>query len=415
MPRDEFGAAIKDALAKRVALKCSNPTCTAITSGPHSASERFVNVGVAGHITAAAPGGPRYDPLLTPEERRSIENAIWLCQTCAKLIDSDTDRYTVSVLKHWKVTAEAKALRALSGRSDVDFFPQPVSAVHTPIPRIAGLTYDDARENLVHAGWQPRHSHWSRVSDPDIQYGNGRKFWEKGYHEITNASGTGLAHCTFEFQDVYGNRLVVVTAGEVIEELNATAYVWNWYFSKQEVEPIPSGAETTRKETLPTLPAGGATVGEYPAAPPTPMSPAALIAYANGHPRPNDLIHEIGKRRRIPVEPLDSESAYLNEQVAALEIKTIRELDDLVRRYASVATRLSDYLSPQGSIDAGFILSRVLDVTAIERGGKAELIRFHESLRYSTGGARFAADMYKYYEEIKTFGGQGARDRPSWT
>ena len=53
------------------------------------------------------------------------------------------------------------------------------------------------------------------------------------YHEIINASGTGLGHCTFGLQDVYGNRLIIVTAGEVIEELNATAHVWNWYFAKE--------------------------------------------------------------------------------------------------------------------------------------------------------------------------------------
>ena len=234
MPRDEFTAPIKDALAKRVALKCSNPSCGAVTSGPHFESERFVNVGVASHITAAALGGPRYDQALTPGERSSIENAIWLCQTCAKLIDSDIDRYTVSILKHWKVSAEAEALRALSGRPDRRFFPQLASAMHTPIPVIAGFTYDDAREKLVRAGWQPRRSHWSREGDPDVRCGNGRYFWDKGYHEIINASGTGLAHCTFGFQDVYGNRLVVVTAGEVIEELNATAYVWNWFFTKEE-------------------------------------------------------------------------------------------------------------------------------------------------------------------------------------
>lgn len=84
---------------------------------------------------------------------------------------------------------------------------------------------------LVRAGWQPKHNHWSYGSNPNVKYGNGPHFWEKGYDEIMNASGTGLAHCTFGFQDVYGNRLVVVTAGEVIEELNATAHVWNWYFT----------------------------------------------------------------------------------------------------------------------------------------------------------------------------------------
>ena len=128
------------------------------------------------------------------------------------------------------MSAEAQALRALEGDPDSDYFPQPASAIHTPIPRIAGLTYDDAREKLLQAGWQPRNNHWSYAGNPNIQYGNGRQFWEMGYHEITHASGTGLAHCTFGFQDAYGNRLMIVTAGEVIDELNATAHVWNWFF-----------------------------------------------------------------------------------------------------------------------------------------------------------------------------------------
>jgi len=234
MPRDDFSTASKEALAKRVAFKCSNPSCQATTSGPHTTATRFVNVGVASHITAAAPGGPRYDPSLSAVERSSIENAIWLCQTCAKLIDNDSLRYTVSVLKDWKVSAEAKALRTLNGNLDSEFFPQPVSAIHTPIPRIAGLTYDEARDRLIHAGWQPRRRRWSQADDVNIKHGNGPHFWDQGYREIINASGTGLAHCTFGFSDVYGNRLVIVTAGEVIKELNANAYVWNWHFARDD-------------------------------------------------------------------------------------------------------------------------------------------------------------------------------------
>ena len=40
-----------------------------------------------------AQGGPRYDASMTPEERKSFENGIWLCQSCSKLIDTDITRY----------------------------------------------------------------------------------------------------------------------------------------------------------------------------------------------------------------------------------------------------------------------------------------------------------------------------------
>jgi len=42
------------------------------------------------------------------EERKSIRNAIWLCGACAKLIDSDSPKYTVELLQKWKNVAEAR-------------------------------------------------------------------------------------------------------------------------------------------------------------------------------------------------------------------------------------------------------------------------------------------------------------------
>jgi hypothetical protein len=234
MARNEFPQVAKETLAKRVAYRCSNPACGTLTAGPHTDSERHINIGVASHITAAASGGPRFDHTLIPQQRSSIDNAIWLCQSCAKLIDNDESKYTVSVLSQWKLAAEQKATRELVGLPEAEFFPQPDSAGHTPIPRIANLTYDEARNRLVQAGWQPRINHWTHASNFDMRCGNGLHFWNKGYHEIRHASGTGLGLCSFGFEDVYGRKLVVVTAGEVIEEMNATAGVWRWYFEPDE-------------------------------------------------------------------------------------------------------------------------------------------------------------------------------------
>ena len=92
--RDEFPNTVKTVLAQRAAGRCSNPDCGAVTSGPGLDPDSAVNVGVAAHITAASRGGPRYDPALTPAERMAALNGIWLCQTCAKLIDTDVTRYT---------------------------------------------------------------------------------------------------------------------------------------------------------------------------------------------------------------------------------------------------------------------------------------------------------------------------------
>lgn len=107
--RDDFPDDVKRILAYRVAMACSNPDCTADTSGPQIDPAKAVNVGVAAHITSAASGGPRYNSDLSAEQRRSPENGIWLCQTCAKLIDNDVTRYPEAVIRAWKTLAEHNA------------------------------------------------------------------------------------------------------------------------------------------------------------------------------------------------------------------------------------------------------------------------------------------------------------------
>ena len=46
---------------------------------------------------------------MSTRPRTSVENGIWLCQSCAKLIDSDLGKYTVKLLGQWKSRAEQDA------------------------------------------------------------------------------------------------------------------------------------------------------------------------------------------------------------------------------------------------------------------------------------------------------------------
>ena len=114
--RDEFSRETKETLAKRVGHQCSNPDCPIpATSGPHSDPSKFAWMGAAAHITAAAPGGPRYDPKLNSQQRRAPDNGIWLCQRCAPLIDTDVQKYPVALLREWKAQAEDRADVELRG------------------------------------------------------------------------------------------------------------------------------------------------------------------------------------------------------------------------------------------------------------------------------------------------------------
>lgn len=114
--RHEFTQKVKYVLAQRVGLLCSNPICMTDTTGPQTDPSCIINVGAAAHITAAAPGGPRFNPELSEKERAGAKNGIWLRQTCAKLIDSDLAVYSPHLLLEWKARAEQDA-RARLGKT----------------------------------------------------------------------------------------------------------------------------------------------------------------------------------------------------------------------------------------------------------------------------------------------------------
>jgi hypothetical protein len=44
---------------------------------------------------------------MAAEVRTSIDNGIWLCQNCAKLVDNDALAYSVDILRAWRALAEA--------------------------------------------------------------------------------------------------------------------------------------------------------------------------------------------------------------------------------------------------------------------------------------------------------------------
>lgn len=111
--RDDFSKSTIETLKARVAHKCSNTSCRAITAGPSTDPNKSNSIGEAAHISAAAPGGPRYDSSMSAEERKSIKNAIWLCSNCSDKIDKDPEAYPISLLQEWKTEAERLALEEL--------------------------------------------------------------------------------------------------------------------------------------------------------------------------------------------------------------------------------------------------------------------------------------------------------------
>jgi len=107
---------------------------------------------------------------------------------------------------------------------------------HAKLPLIVNLTYHRARPKLLAAGWQPYQTihHNKADTDPNTSDGNGRIYWKKGYWEVEFCAGTGLAPCGFLFEDAYGNRLRVTTAGEEFPKQKYFARVTGYKFVCEE-------------------------------------------------------------------------------------------------------------------------------------------------------------------------------------
>jgi hypothetical protein len=78
---------------------CSFPTCRTPTIGTPPDAEGEINIGTAAHICAAAPGRPRYDETMSPEERSSANNGICMCRDHGNAIDSTDSEFTVERLR----------------------------------------------------------------------------------------------------------------------------------------------------------------------------------------------------------------------------------------------------------------------------------------------------------------------------
>jgi hypothetical protein len=100
--RDEFSPATKRAIERQARGHCSNPACRRLTHASTSDGAGEINIGQASHVCAAAPGGPRYDPQMTSEERAATDNGIWLCDVHGRAVDTKDSKFTVEELREWK-------------------------------------------------------------------------------------------------------------------------------------------------------------------------------------------------------------------------------------------------------------------------------------------------------------------------
>ncbi len=140
---DRFATPVVRALEAAAGTRCCAPFCRDPTTGAGEGG-KVVRIGEAAHISAASPGGPRYDDTLSTPERSAATNGIWMCKDHARLVDVDNRRYPTSLLKEWKRIGEAAPLASAHGDA--------ASASLPDFARIADLASEEDVPLLV-AEW----------------------------------------------------------------------------------------------------------------------------------------------------------------------------------------------------------------------------------------------------------------------
>lgn len=111
MSCDEFSAATKRRIASRAGYLCAFPGCPhPRTIGAAMTGDGVIVIGIAAHITAASPKGPRFDSQLTSAQRSHPSNGVWMCNVHGKAVDDDAATFTVEELRKWKAAAEKQSL-----------------------------------------------------------------------------------------------------------------------------------------------------------------------------------------------------------------------------------------------------------------------------------------------------------------
>jgi hypothetical protein len=97
--------------ARGLCSKCKRDVVDEIGAEPKVTGERA-------HITAKRPEGPRFDPLLTDEQRDNYANLILLCGSCHIEVDKAPEQYSVAKLQTLKYEHERECLKRLTSTDE---------------------------------------------------------------------------------------------------------------------------------------------------------------------------------------------------------------------------------------------------------------------------------------------------------
>lgn len=99
----DFSKSVKTALAHRAAYICANPDCRCLTLSLVGDDASKVSYRGRAVAICGAEGGSRHDAGMNGNQRKAIDNAIFLCAKCADITSRNKGmNYPAEVLRGWK-------------------------------------------------------------------------------------------------------------------------------------------------------------------------------------------------------------------------------------------------------------------------------------------------------------------------
>jgi len=112
--RDRVSSAQEKVVIARSGNRCAYPDCgLGLTIDPKGSGDQPKATGKVAHIAAASPGGPRYDASMTPAQRGSAANLIYLCGPHHDAVDTQLEYHTLVFLVNAKRSHEEAVARAI--------------------------------------------------------------------------------------------------------------------------------------------------------------------------------------------------------------------------------------------------------------------------------------------------------------
>jgi hypothetical protein len=135
--------------------------------------------------------------------------------------------------------------------------PAPTAATPTIEPTVPNITigeeYSSVRQKLIDSGWSP--APVATMNKYEIIGHLAKIIREKGFQEVQDCAGTGLAPCSFLFLNKYGNQFEVSTAGQVkLEETPEKLKVSRWGESPVSASDTKAPDNPAIANTPPLLP-----------------------------------------------------------------------------------------------------------------------------------------------------------------